>query len=134
MLGKPTLYDKYGAFLEQQISFQRWRATDNGNQGKSTEANHCAQRANTFEELLNDLRQLQTEAAPRKEDRFSAHPTHKKLILDLLEAHEGERTIAQIAQYAKEIGHNPRSMQQMAMRMVRNGELSRTGELLELVE
>jgi len=134
MLSKPTLYDKYHAFLEQQTSFQRWRAIENGNQGKSTESQHCTLRANTFEELLNDLQQLQTEATPAREDRFSTNPANETLILDLLKDNDGERTIKQIAQYAYDIGRNPKSMQQMALRMVRLGKLSRTGDLLELVE
>jgi len=133
MLSKPTLYDKYHFFLEQQLSYQRWRAGANGEEGNHIESRKCAERANMFEQLLNDLRQpsTPTQTTAERVKRFESSPSNKELIYEYLKA--GPTTIETLKMHACAKGRLARSMHGAVLKMVRDGELSRTGPYVDVV-
>jgi|SRR5215472_1886281 len=138
MLSKPTIYDEFRPFLEQQISFQKWRSTDNLNQGKGTESQNCCERARMFERLLERLRAETgwTEPLPVAKKQASSkpsnrEPSNREMVYQFLKT--GPATMEALGAHAVTTGRSPYSVVGTVYKMVREGELSRTGSVVDVV-
>jgi hypothetical protein len=131
MLSKPTLADKYRIFIHEQLSYQKYvikREEERGNHDASDGAHY---RIHVYEELMRDLESL-TITTEKKEERFKVTTSNKSVLLTFLKDNGGAATLAQIKALAKEMHRQPKSMEQLAMKLVRDGKLSRTGDKIAI--
>jgi hypothetical protein len=129
-----SLLDKYRIFIHEQISYQKYVIQREEERGNGSAADSAHYRIHVYEELIKDLDQAGNSPQRRKEERFKTSPSNKAILLSLLATNGGSATFPEIKAKAVEAGRDQRSMEQMALKLVRDGKLSRTGNKVTLLK
>ena len=125
-----SLLDKYRIFIHEQISYQKYVISREKERGNNTASDGALYRIRVYEELMHDLDQVGRSRG--KAERFKTSPSNKAILLSLLATNGGSATLAEIKANALKIGRESKSMEQMTLKLVREGKLSRTGSTITI--